>query len=577
MTLDEEIIQALDADRWLEFVSGYNLRDDANEPAMHSLATQFHNAGRCNLLAAVDGFDDGDSFRFYEIRQFYSETLPKLEAEPAEMLKAVRCLVDAGGPNRDAGFIALPFVKWCGRESRATAIADLLDFESPRDGWYLRLAIEGASASDPEAALDWALGLIAGEPGPARAAALEALGSLGNTPERAARAIEALRDHIKQETDDAVLALALNAAIELHGRGEQANPQGAAAIVTIAADRGGEAMRQRAMLAMWFQWEAVAPSILDQLIAIAKTVAGDEAIAINHLDHALYQMTSGEHVEIAISIVRALLSANRGSLTVHSFDSFEHQLLTKHLVRFDVLAVEWFMSGDRALGEAVMALVRKVHGAPMKLRPDLAPFGYGQAELIFLARKAVGYLFSTPISAASLLMAIMRTGVTDAVKGATELLFDPLLVNYSGDLGEFLRKVAEDKADPATPHLEAALRQLDSYLDGLRAVGRVKALDPSERERMIEWRHRQQEMEEAMKAGEKDSILSQLATKVVLLYGNRSIKYVPQYGDEPGPERRLVAEMQSHHHSQEYARMSVVDPHGIDLMLRHFRVERLPT
>src|SRR3546814_18034804 len=64
--------------------------------------------------------------------------------------------------------------------------------------------------------LDWALGLIAGKPGPARAAALEALGSLGNTPERAARAIEALRGHLKQETDDAVLAMALYAAIELH-------------------------------------------------------------------------------------------------------------------------------------------------------------------------------------------------------------------------------------------------------------------------------------------------------------------------------------------------------------------------
>src|SRR3546814_17092690 len=99
--------------------------------------------------------------------------------------------------------------------------------------------------------LDWALGLIAGKPGPARAAALEALGSLGNTPERAARAIEALRGHLKQETDDAVLAMALYAAIELHGRGEPANPQGAAAIVTIAADRGGAEMRQRAMRASW--------------------------------------------------------------------------------------------------------------------------------------------------------------------------------------------------------------------------------------------------------------------------------------------------------------------------------------
>src|SRR3546814_20983341 len=90
MTLDEEIIQALDAGRWLDFVSGYNLRDDATEPAMHSLATQFPNAGRVDLLAAIDGIDDGDGFRFYEIHQFYSDTLPQMEAEQAVTLQAER-------------------------------------------------------------------------------------------------------------------------------------------------------------------------------------------------------------------------------------------------------------------------------------------------------------------------------------------------------------------------------------------------------------------------------------------------------------------------------------------------------
>lgn len=578
MTLEDEIIQALESGQWLDFVSGYNLRDDADEASMRALAVGLHNSGRFDLLTATDGFDDdGDSFRFYEIQQFYSDALPQLAAEPEAMLKAVRRLVEEGGVNRDGACIAPPFREWCKGTGRATSIAALLDFSAPRDGWYLRLALEGASTNDPYGTLDWALALIAGIPGPQRIAALEALGSLGPTPVLATHAIATLSEQLEHEADDQILGLGIYAAIELHGRGEQANPADTSKIVAIAATRGGTEMRRRAMQALWFQWKAITPAILDQLIGIAETVESSDAIAVDHLDRALYQMTSGEDVERAIAIVRTLLSANRGTLTVHSFDSFEHRLLTKHRARFDTLAVEWFVSGDRALGEAVMALVRKVHGAPMVLRPDLTPFGYGPAELIFLARKAVGYLFTTPISAASLLMAIMRTGVSDAIKSATELLFDPLLVNYSGELGEHLREAAKDMSDPASPHVAAALQQLKTYLDGLRAVGRVKALDPSERDRMIEWRRRQQEMEEAMKAGEKESIFSQLATKVVLLYGNRSITYVPPLGDEAGPERRMVTEMQSHHHSHEYARMIVIDPHGIDLMLRHFRIERLPT
>lgn len=472
MTLEDEIIQALDAGRWLDFVSGYNLRDDADEASMRALAIGLHNSGRFDLLTAVDGFDgDGDSFRFYEIQQFYSDALPQLAAEPEAMLKAVRRLVEEGGPNRDGALIALPFRDWCKGTGRATAIAALLDFSAPRDGWYLRLALEGASTNDPEGALEWALALIADNLGPQRIAAFEALGSLGPTPALATHAIAALGDQLEHEADDQILGPSIYAAIELHGRGEQANPADTAKIVAIAATRGGTEMRRRAMQALWFQWKGISPAILDQLIGIAETLEGSDTIAVDHLDHALYQMTSGEDVERAIAIVRTLLSANRGTLTIHSFDSFEHQLLTKHRARFDTLAVEWFVSGDRALGEAVMALVRKVHGAPMVLRPDLTPFGYGPTELIFLARKAVGYLFTTPISAASLLMAIMRTGVSDAIKGATELLFDPLLVNYSGELGEHLREAAKDINDPASPHVAAALQQLEIYLDGLRAVG----------------------------------------------------------------------------------------------------------
>lgn len=169
----------LEAGQWLDFVSGYNLRDGADEASMRALAIGLHNSGRFDLLTAVDGFDgDGDSFRFYEIQQFYSDALPQLAAEPEAMLKAVRRLVEEGDPSRDGAFIALPFRDWCKGTGRATAIAALLDFSAPRDGWYLRLALEGAPTNDPDGALDWALALIADKPGPQRTAALEALGSL---------------------------------------------------------------------------------------------------------------------------------------------------------------------------------------------------------------------------------------------------------------------------------------------------------------------------------------------------------------------------------------------------------------
>lgn len=576
MSVAEEIRAAICARQWMDFLSQYPLRDDADEDAMHDAAISLHNAGEIDLLAEIDELGDVEgSYRFYEIQSFYAKALPGIEAAPAAMLGAVRRLVEEGGPNRDGMFIALPFRQWCGGPGRAGAIAALLDFTMERDAWYLRLAIEGASAADADAALGWAMSLIDEGPALARNAALEAMGSLGGGDAgRSTHALRGLRTFAEQHEDDLSLALALFAAVELHGRNGGAGETDTAAIVDRAAQFGGSEMRMRVASALWFLWNTVAPAILDQLIAIAKTITGDERAAIANLDHALYQMGSGPQIDLAIDLVEALLAANHGTLSVHQFSSFEHQLLTKHRDRFERLAVLWFVSGRRGLGEAVMALVRKVHGAPMVLTVDLASFGFGAAELIFLARKAVGYLFAMPITAASLLLGVMRTGIPDAVNGATELLFDPLLVNYSGDLSEFLRNECQDSRDAATPHVTTALRQLDDYIAGLRAVGRVEALDPSERERTIEWRRRQQEMDEVWKQSEKDSIFSQLATKVAVLYGNRSIIYVE---GPDGETRRLVNEMQSYSHTIEAARMTAVDPHGIDLVVRRFRVERLPT
>jgi len=573
MANPDQIRAAISERRWLDFLSDYELSDDAAAVEIRDAAVQLHNSGAVDILAAIEEFENGSQdVRFYAVQTFYASALPHINAQPQAMLAAVRRLVAEGGPNRDGAFIAPAFRDWCAVGGRASAIADLLDFRSERDPWYLRLAVEGAARADPDAALDWALALIKAGPPSVRHATLEALSACtGEDSSRGARALSNLVHMMQAHDNDLTLSHGLLAAVAIHGR-SGAGEADVASIIDRARKFGASEVRQRGAAALWYQWKVASSPVRERLVAIVKTIPAAEGNALAMLDRALYQMAGGDELELAIEIVEAVLVDNDGELSIHTLSSFEHQLLSKHIRRFETLAAAWFVSGHQALGEAVTALVRKIHGEPVFFTVDLSTFGYGETELIFLSRKAIGYLFHTPVTAASLLLAVMRTGVGEAVKAATDLLADPLLINYSGDLSEYLRDHCQRSDDPATPHVAAALDRLERYVDGLRTVGRIKALDPSERERIIERRRHQDEMEAAMKEGTKESIFSLISTKIVLLYGNRSILYVE---DPNGETRRLVSDMQSYSHSIEAARMIAVDPHGLDLMLRQFRVERL--
>jgi hypothetical protein len=571
--VDEQIRIAIGERRWLNYLALREFDNDAGEQARWAAAISLHNDGEINLLGALTEFDVAQDIRFFSVMRFYSHAIPELDASPEAMLAAVSRLVKEGGPNRDGGAFGPALRSWCGVGDRAPQIAALLDMTDERASWYLRHIMQGAALGDPDRAIDWAIRLIETGSVIERGAALDALSGLGtDDPSRAQRALTALMDAVGAVEDDDTLSRLLLAAVEIQGRSNGVGEAEVCAVIDRASRVGGIEMRFRAMMALWFHWKSASAPVLDRLVLIAKSLGPEDARALDHLDHALYQMLGSDRIELTIEIVTAVLAANHGTIGIRTFDSFCDHLLVNHTSRFEQLAVEWLISGERSLGEAVMSMVLHVHGEPIFFTVELAPFGYDAETLIFLARKAVGYLFSTPVTAASLLLTVMRTGVTDAVQAATELLADPLLVNYSGDTGNYLRDHCQRADDPATPHVAAALAQMEAYIDGLRAVGRVKAFDPSERERIIQWRLRQDEMQAAMKEGEKGSILAHIATKVILLHGNRSITYV----DDPGGEtRRLVNDMQSFSHFVEAARMITVDPLGLGLMLRQFRAERM--
>jgi hypothetical protein len=78
-------------------------------------------------------------------------------------------------------------------------------------------------------------------------------------------------------------------------------------------------------------------------------------------------------------------------------------------------------------------------------------------------------------------------------------------------------------------------------------------------------------MNAAYKAAERRSILSMIATRRVLLYGNRSIDHFVGPNNEM---RRTEMELKSISASFELPRVEIVDPMGLQFQLSTYRSER---
>jgi hypothetical protein len=112
---------------------------------------------------------------------------------------------------------------------------------------------------------------------------------------------------------------------------------------------------------------------------------------------------------------------------------------------------------------------------PVELKPA------DGAHIIFVARKAIGYLFLQPISAATVLISLMRNTTDDEV--LTELgalLFDPLLLNFTGKAREYVVQQSGLESVKVKATIEQTLKAIDKYLEDLRSVGNLAALHPGE-------------------------------------------------------------------------------------------------
>lgn len=551
-------------------------RDDGDDlgKALRAELVALHNDGTIDVLQAAReiGTSPIGQSDFFFVQHVYVDIIPEVRACVPAMLAAVKALVTRAGDDLASGMPNGAFRTWAENGGRARATLAVINPDDTEDTAYLYLALQALAKSEPDAALDLALAHLAGGSIPARPGAAKAIGTLPFTSlEARQRAMGALETARAAGADDNLLGHILTAAVEISRSAGELESEAVAIIHNVAGEAGDAAIHHAASTLM-FHAKELTPPIVTALAVIAQKVRIENTGTLNQLDSAAAALLQHKRVDEAVALIVPIVATHSELNSLERFDSFSHGLLGLDGEQLARVVVAWLLSLDGNLGKATAGLVGGYHGdQPLVLEFDAATLGLSEADMIVLAHRAIGYLFVHPITAASIVLSLIRSAGSKPRKAMAEILFDPLLINFSGELADWLKSKSTNTADPAQSTIEALLARLGAYLDGLRRIDVVRELHPSERERLIE-NHRQSEsMRQAHKAAEKRSVIMSIVSRLVLLYGNRSISY---FDGPDGKKLRNEMKLHSFSHSIETPRLDVLEPFELDYTLRVFRTMR---
>lgn len=572
----DALVEAFKAGHFLETVYGLSRTDRGERDGLSLALATLHNKGLIDVIAGFENLKNQSSGpNFFLMRHIFEKALPDLNAPVPAVMRCVLRLYRDAGQDLAAGTIIEGFIGFIAKAASRPRDA-LKEIEADPDTYADLLApviIAGSRIDNPQYLAE-AIHLCEDKNIEFRRRAVHSIGRL-NWPEGPLvpdYAFAALERSASVESDDQILAAIVKSAFDLWLR-DKSSEDRVITLITSTLSKGGEYTLHAASEVFQFHANELSPSQVNSLLPYLIHLKPENNRTVDNIDFGLSRLLKNADSDRAIRFLEDLLLAHPGKLALKSFDSTAAQIQSNKAL-FNKVLTRWFLRGDPALCEGVHTMAAAHHGNNLKLEIDPAEFKPADlVHVMFIARKALGYLFFQPVSAASVLISLMRHAANDEIlKGLGDLLFDPLLLSYTGSVREYVAAQAALESGKVKETLDSSLKTIDDYLETLRSVGTLSALHPSEAQREAHYRNFSRMMTESFKVAEARSPLLSIFPKSVLLYGRKSVDYV--YHTD-GKSHRMETELESHGTEIEFPRLQQIDPYGLDYMLRVFRMERL--
>lgn len=573
----DELVESFKRGDLLEtvYASFRSDRTDQDDLALELAA--LHNQGLIDVVAAFAGLKNTSTSGadFFLTRDVFQKVLPHVNAPVAPVMRCVLQLCREAGQDMAAGWIIEGFVAFCAEESSRPRDA-LNEIEADPDmfGDLLVASLVAGSRIDNSHYLAEAIRLCEDKNIELRKQAVYSLGRLiwpqgAFVPDSA---FVALERSAAAESDDRILANIVRSSFALLQR-DKSHEGRATVLMANALAKGSEYTLHAASEVFGFYTSELTGTVIDVFLSHLKNVKPTSKGTLDNIDCGISHLLRKGDQEQALRFLEELLLAHQDELTLKAFDSAAEAIRSDRTLLKKVIT-RWFLLGDPVLCEGIQTMAVAHFGNSLELEIDPAELKPGDlVHVIFAAHKAVGYLFFQPISAASVLISLMRYATDDGtLNELASLLFNPLLLNFTGSVNTYVLLRSKTESGKVKETIDRALKAIDDYIDTLKSVGNLPALHPSEAQRQAHHRDFSRKMTEAFTAAQAQSPLLSAISKSVLLYGRKSVDYIY---DADGQSHRMEMDLKSHGTEIEYPRMALIDPGGLDFMLRVFRFERL--
>lgn len=557
----EQIIQLYEAGNLAVELAEYHLSAEDGSDTFLKRCVDLHNNGDIDLVvvSGQPAFDVIDTHSFFTAQQFYCDAIPKLRANATALMACCQTLIERAGNDGVAHMPNGAFRQWCKRNlEEAAGVIRNAKAGDDLAMQFVTFALQGAN--DIETATEF----VREYDDNRRLYGLSALGQMSFADGDSARqAVAVVEPFIASGNDDVVRVNALSAAFDIL-RPFEDNTLARRLVRSAVQNPGPQILYGLARLL--FQ----AHSSLDtETVGIAlnalRAIDPQHRGTVSLVDSVLERMVGTPNESQALDYLAEML--REGTLTIEQFNSTSHKLNTDDPQRVYELVVRWLQSGSIALASNTGQFVRA--GKERVFNTSAQSLGLSPVQQLFLCRKAIGFLFIHPVACCSILVSVIRAAGEDVKAHIGQLLFDPILLSYGGGARDYLASLPS--TDAAYDTVQNVLARFGEFHSAIDAIGSIKELHTSERQLVTAHQRSHDQMREAHKEAEKQSIVRKLVHHSTILHGKRTLTYVM----DPGGQKRAVAmDLQKHSAYIELPHLEKLDPVGQDYLRRMCMVEK---
>ena len=571
----EELLTAAKNDSLFDTIYLLNSKNISDRSDVGKELASLHNQGDLNIVSIFSKLNrQAVGHKFFTIRHALEDALPQIDSPVLDVMQCVKHLIEQAGQDMPAGMLFTPFSAYCQANNNRPNI--VLNLAIENEGWndFVSPAIIAGAQINLTDYVKKSIELITEQNVEIGSQVIYALGRVNydNNINLTAEVLELMRLMVQGEYNDKLFSVILRTSYSLFLANKKLEHDVSKLLAVILGNHGDVTLYVASEIFM-FEKKTLPDSIVNHLLKSFEFINIEQLGTINNLDSGLEELLNNGQGDKAVNFLEVLLIKHGSSLSVSKFNNLARSIVEDKNNMLSKVVTDWFMSGVVRLGRAAYELMKNPEDKGIVISVDLKKLKKGDVGIhLFLARKACGWFFLKPVSATSFILSLVDSAPDDEVDKIMEILFNPLLISYSGSVKDYLKNISSKSSKKVKSVVGKLLLRLDNYHDGLKSAIELKEFQPSIAHREAYHRKMSREMSKSFKEAQRGSFLTELFSKpTVLLYGNSSIHYIHHGPDEE--KSRQVTPMKSFSTSIEFPSLEYLAPYELDMMLRNFKLE----